>query len=67
MGLNYMRIGEVASICGVSTATVRRWIKTGKLLAYRLPRGHYRIRREDYSTFAALSGLPMSKPLPPPG
>lgn len=31
--------------------TVRRWIKSGRLMAIRLPSGHYRIDDADYRDF----------------
>jgi excisionase family DNA binding protein len=46
-----IKIKDVASYCMVSKTTVRRWIKSGKLRAMRLPSGHYRINRMDYRRF----------------
>jgi excisionase family DNA binding protein len=48
---NWLTVTDVAVKCMVSTATVRRWIKDGKLFAIKLPGRHYRIRSEDYRDF----------------
>lgn len=45
-------IGAAAEHHGVSTATVRRWIKAGRLPAMRLPSGVYRIRIADLDALA---------------
>ena len=47
----YMTVGFVARCCGVSNTTVLRWIERGQLHAFRLPAGHYRIRREEFDEF----------------
>ncbi|MDP9222683.1 MAG: helix-turn-helix domain-containing protein [Actinomycetota bacterium] len=47
-------VTEVAELCRVDDATVRRWITTGKLAAIKLPggeRGNWRIRRADVDAF----------------
>jgi excisionase family DNA binding protein len=44
---------EVAELCRVDAATVRRWIDAGKLPAIRLPGGNLRIRRSDVDAFLA--------------
>jgi len=35
----------------VTSTTVRRWIRSGKLRAIRLPSGQYRINQVDYRSF----------------
>jgi hypothetical protein len=40
---NYVRVGEAASIFGVTTKTLRNWDRTGKLQARRHPVNGYRI------------------------
>jgi excisionase family DNA binding protein len=42
-----LTLDETAQVCRVSQATVRRWLRTGKLPAVTLPTGHYRVRHED--------------------
>ncbi|MBI3122548.1 MAG: helix-turn-helix domain-containing protein [candidate division NC10 bacterium] len=43
--------GEVARLLHVSPVTVRCWIRAGKLPAYRVPGGHYRIARSEFRIF----------------
>jgi excisionase family DNA binding protein len=43
----YLSIPEAAKACGVSRATMWKWVKSGKIDAFATPGGHYRIRRED--------------------
>jgi two-component system response regulator VicR len=50
--------GDVARHCFVSNAAVLRWIKSGKLKAYRTPGRHYRIKRADFTTFLDTHGMP---------
>lgn len=52
---------EVAKYCGVTSVTVSRWIRKGKLKAYTTPGGHYRIRERDFREFLEASGLPIDE------
>ena len=54
----YISVGFAAKHCGVSNTTVLRWITTGQLPAFRLPSGHYRIERDDFSGFLARYSMP---------
>jgi excisionase family DNA binding protein len=54
----FISVGFVAKGCGVSNTTVLRWISTGQLPAFRLPSGHYRIERNDFSEFLARHRIP---------
>lgn len=45
--------GEVAKLCRVDAATVRRWIATGRLPATRLPGGTWRVHPADIDTLLA--------------
>ena len=56
----YITVGFIARRCGVSNTTVLRWIERGKLPAFRLPAGHYRIEREDFGEFLTNYGIPVS-------
>lgn len=47
-----MTTGEVASIMGVTSETVRDWIAGGRLSAVRLPSGRYRVKRGVLTAFA---------------
>lgn len=40
-------MGEAASLLGISTDTMRRWEKAGRITADRTPTGHRRFRRAD--------------------
>ncbi len=44
---NFINIKDVASILGVSKATLRNWDKLGKLKAYRHPFNNYRVYKID--------------------
>jgi len=47
-----LTVGDVASLLGVHTNTVRCWSNSGILKAYRVgPRGDRRFRREDIDSF----------------
>ena len=52
-------VGFIAKGCGVSNATVLRWIRAGKLRAFRLPGGHYRIERKALAEFLEKNNLPL--------
>ncbi|OGP16412.1 MAG: hypothetical protein A2Z79_10150 [Deltaproteobacteria bacterium GWA2_55_82] len=43
--------GAVASYCHVTINAVKKWIASGKLLAFRTPGGHFRVNREDFIRF----------------
>lgn len=43
--------GEVASLCHVTINAVKKWIASGKLVAFRTPGGHYRVNKEDFMSF----------------
>lgn len=51
--------GEVARYCGVSRRGVNRWIRQGKLKAYKTPGGHYRIRKADFRNFLEQFEMPV--------
>ena len=53
----YVSVGFVARRCGVSNTTVLRWIGSGRLPAFRLPGGHYRVARNDYSSLLTRPGI----------
>jgi len=55
----WVSVGGVAKHCLVSPATVRRWIKGGKLSAIRLPSGHYRITLVDFRDFLERWHIPV--------
>jgi excisionase family DNA binding protein len=51
-----LSVSEVASLWGVRIETVRRWIAVGKLGAFRLPGGEYRIPAEEIERIKVLGG-----------
>ncbi len=57
----YITTGIVADHCGVSKVTILRWISKGYLTAFRLPEGHYRIHRDDFSKFLVKHDIPVRK------
>lgn len=46
---NLLRIKEAAQVLGVSSKTLRRWEKAGKIKSYRTQGGHRRFKVEDLS------------------
>ncbi len=53
----------IAVYCQVSKSTVLKWIEDGKLQAYRLPSGHYRIEKEDFRDFLKRYDMPIKEGL----
>src|SRR3970282_1253624 len=58
--------GDVARLLHVTPVAVLRWIRAGKLTAYRVPGGHYRIARSDFRKCVADNQIPVSIDPPPP-
>ncbi|MFH1646741.1 MAG: helix-turn-helix domain-containing protein [Chloroflexota bacterium] len=50
---------DIAGYCRVSKSTVLEWIKSGRLKAFRLPSGHYRIDRKDFREFLERWNMPI--------
>jgi excisionase family DNA binding protein len=53
-----LSVGFIAKRCGVSNTTVLRWISMGQLIAFRLPGGHFRVEREEFSEFLTRYHMP---------
>jgi len=51
--------GDVAKYCHVSQVAVVKWIKAGKLKAYRTPGSHYRILPKDFLEFLEKYQMPV--------
>lgn len=51
----------VAGYCQVSKSTVMKWIKDGRLQAFRLPGGHYRVDEEDFKSFLERHKMSLQK------
>ena len=50
-GLKFMSPREADRLLGVETSTIYVWIRTGRLPAFRLPSGYFRIRQVDLQSF----------------
>lgn len=50
---------DIAAYCQVSKSTVLEWIKSGRLKAFSLPSGHYRIDRRDFKEFLEAWHMPV--------
>jgi excisionase family DNA binding protein len=57
-GPEYITVGYIAKHCGVSNTTVLRWIGAGRLPAFRLPGGHYRVEMDDFTKFLDKHSIP---------
>ena len=51
--------GDIANYCHVSSVAVLKWIKAGKLKAYRTPGGHHRISLEEFRAFLEKYRMPI--------
>ncbi len=60
---NGIGVGKIAEYCLVTRTTVRRWIKSGRLSAVRLPSGHYRISVADFRDFLKRYDMPIKEEL----
>ena len=59
--------GDVAKYCHVTPIGVKKWIRSGKLKAYRTPGGHYRINRDDFRGFLGRYRMPINEGFFSPG
>ena len=50
---------DIAEYCQVGKSTVLEWIRSGRLKAFRLPGGHYRIDKEDFREFLERWDMPV--------
>ena len=53
--------GQVAAYCHVSHVTVLKWIKEGRLKAYTIHSGHYRIEKRDFREFLVQHKMPVDE------
>ena len=60
---HWVTVKAIADYCMVERVTVRRWIKGGKLQAFRLPSGHYRIAKEDFRDLLERYDMPIKEEL----
>ena len=65
MSSKFLTTGQVAKIYSVTSDTVLKWIKKGRIPATRTAGGHYRVRREDLVNDSGLGLEPEAKVAPP--
>ena len=53
--------GDIARYCHVSHVAVWKWIKKGRLKAWRLPGGHYRVERDVFKAFLLAHDMPLDR------
>ena len=58
--------GDVARLLHVTPVCVLRWIRAGKLPAYRVPGGHFRVARAEFRKFLASNHIPLKFDSSPP-
>ncbi len=51
----------VAGYCQVSKSTALKWIRGGKLKAFKLPSNHYRVKKEDFRDFLERYHIPIEE------
>ena len=56
---DFITVKGISTYCMVSTSTVRRWIMEGKLKAFRLPGGHFRVTVENLKIFLIQNRMPL--------
>ncbi|MBI2460278.1 MAG: response regulator [Candidatus Rokubacteria bacterium] len=54
----FLRTGQAARHCQVSTPTVKRWIREGRLRAFKTPGRHTRIELAEFQRFLKQYGMP---------
>ena len=57
----HLTTGQIAAYCHVSHVTVLKWIKEGRLKAYTIPSGHYRIQKQDFHDFLVQHKMPVEE------
>jgi len=54
----HIAVKDLASYCMVSTCTVRRWIRDGKLRSIKLPSNQCRVSMADFQDFLNRYNIP---------
>jgi len=54
----YITTGQAASHCQVSIPAIKRWIRDGRLSAFKTPGGHARIELNEFQRFLKQYGMP---------
>jgi excisionase family DNA binding protein len=57
----HITVKDLASYCLVSTSTVRRWMKDGKLKSIQLPSKQHRISVKNFEDFLKLYQIPIKE------
>lgn len=55
---------EAADFCHTSYMSIKRWIWSGKLAAFKTPGGHFRVRKADLVDFMRGNGIPVPEDAP---
>lgn len=63
--MQYLTTGQVARACQVSLVAIKKWIREGKLKAFRTPGGHYRIAADEFQRFRTVHRFPVEPEGPP--
>lgn len=53
----YYTTGDIAKYCEVDINTVKHWIRTGNLMGFKTPSGHYRVIRKRFIEFIKTQGF----------
>src|SRR6478735_5151113 len=54
---------EVGELLQVNPSSVKKWVNDGRILAFRTPGGHRRIRAADLVAFLDVHKMPIPRPL----
>jgi len=57
----HLTTGQISAYCHVSHVTVLKWIKEGRLKAYTIPSGHYRVQKADFRDFLIQHKMPFNE------
>ena len=60
MNKDYITTFQAADLMSVSPDAVLKWIKSGKITAYRTPGGHYRIDKKEIESLLSATDAPIS-------
>jgi len=58
MNKEYLTTFQAADMLSVSPDAVLKWIKSGKIIAYKTPGGHYRIEKKEIDTIIKKTDAP---------
>lgn len=57
-GRVFLTSGQAACHCQVSLPTLKRWIRDGRVAAFKTPGSHYRIELDEFQRFLKRHGMP---------